>query len=234
MACTGGRTTLRADEDRRLFAESAGTCLLCNRPLFTDLENQQRSVGIAERAHIVAHSDEGPRARPDLPSEERAGPSNLVLLCPTCHTEVDKAPKAFPVEDLLQRKSARATAVARVGGTPFFASKAEARGAVQVILERNRLIFDRFGPDSDGALSSTEDAARWSRHVLEDIVPGNEAIVSIVSLNTHLATRLDIRTAELLRLHTLDLSEKHRGHSLTAPARRFPVDASQLFTEDEG
>jgi hypothetical protein len=78
-----------------LFAESAGTCLLCNTPLFIDPATLRRSISIAERAHIVAHSERGPRGDRSVPRDYRAHPANIVLLCPTCHTTVDKDPSAY-------------------------------------------------------------------------------------------------------------------------------------------
>lgn len=183
---------------------------------------------------MVAHSDVGPRADRAVPEEERSDPANIVLLCPTCHTKVDKAPDSFPAGDLFSKKTARATAVALVGGTPVFETRSDARQAVRAVLQRNRLIFDNYGPDAgNGSFPSTEEAQRWSRHVLEDIVPGNELVVAIVRINERLTTTEDRETAELLRLHTRDLAEKHLGQPVAAPARRFPTAAENLFNEDE-
>jgi hypothetical protein len=142
----------------------------------------------------------------------------------------DKSPESYPAELLLAKKAARAKAVATVGGTPLFEKREDARRAVEVVLERNRVNFDTVGPGAvDGSLPSTEAANKWSQLVLNYIVPGNELIVAIVDLNPHLATTSDRAAAELLRLHTKDLVEKHRGGSLTAPARRFPKAAEQIF-----
>jgi hypothetical protein len=136
--------------------------------------------------------------------------------------------------DLISRKTARAAAVALVGGTPVFERRADARKAVKIILERNRLIFSAYGPDpDDGSIPSTEAAERWSRHVVDDIVPGNELIVAIVRINEPLTNVKDREAAELLRFHTLDLFEKHHGHPISAPARRFPVAVENLFSEEE-
>jgi hypothetical protein len=228
VACTEGRPKPKAEQDRRLFAESAGTCLLCNATLFPS----PGRITIAERAHVVAHSAVGPRGDSRLSSEDRSDPANIVLLCPNCHTQVDKDPEAYPTEWLLARKAARATAVAMIGGTPTFSSRATARRAVESILERNRIIFQTAGPGQDGSLPTIESAARWSQHVLDEIVPGNELIVAIVQMNDGLASSSDRTAAELLRLHTKDLAAKHRGEPLIAPARRFPETAVHIFAEE--
>lgn len=56
-------------------------------------------------AHIVAHSDDGPRADASYPKESRAEYENLILLCPTHHTEVDKQPNTYTVADLRSWKT---------------------------------------------------------------------------------------------------------------------------------
>jgi len=92
------------------------------------------------------------------------------------------------------------------------------------------MIFRTSGPSADdGSLPSTEAANKWSRLVLEGIVPGNELIVGIVAMNPCLATASDRLAAELLRLHNKDLAEKHREGSITAPAQRFPEVADSIF-----
>lgn len=234
LVCSNGRPKLTNDQDRRLFAESAGTCLLCSARLFPDVPDSTRSISIAERAHVFAHSDLGPRADQGLTEEERSDPANIILLCPTCHTEVDKAPDQYPAQDLTARKAARKAAIALVGGTPVFDTRQEARQAVVRVLERNQVIFSNYGPNpDDGSFSSKEEADRWSRQVLDDVVPGNELVVAIVRMNEQLTTSEEREVAEHLRQHTRDLAEKHRGQPLTAPARRFPEAAENLFAEDD-
>lgn len=234
MRCKAGRAKLSADADRRLFVESAGTCLWCSQPLFHDSPLSTRSVSIAERAHIVAHSPAGPRGAERAPGDERDAPGNIVLLCPTCHTIIDKDPEVAPAHVLRTRKHDRAAAVASIGGTPVFTTRRDARRAVEVILDRNEQIWRQFGPDPlDGSLPTAEAVMRWKQHVLEDIVPGNEVLVSIVAMNSHLLREGERETAELLRIHTDDLRTKHAEDRVLAPARRFPSEASRLFCEDE-
>lgn len=225
--CRNGRPKLDLDQERRLFAESAGTCLLCSTPLFKDLRECSRSLSIAQRAHIVAYSDKGPRGKAGLPANSLSDPANIVFLCPTCHTVADKAPIAYPTDLLLGKKQTRAAAVARIGGVPTFATRSEARRAVETILDRNETIFRGIGPDPlDGSLPSREAAAKWRDRVLEDIVPGNELIVAIVEMNPALTTRVDRLAAEQLRLHVQDLASKHRSGKIVGPALRFPEAAT--------
>lgn len=57
---------------------------------------------IGEVAHIVGQSAEGgPRSDDPVPGGDRGGVANLVLLCPTCHTIVDRQSATYTVERLL-------------------------------------------------------------------------------------------------------------------------------------
>jgi hypothetical protein len=233
MACKNGRVKLTADQDRQLFIDSAGSCLLCQTSLFPD-SPQGRSISIGERAHIVAHSPTGPRGSATPSDSCGDEPANLVLLCPTCHTKVDKAPDEYPPTMLLDLKSHRAAAVARIGGIVTFSNRADARAAVEVLLSQNRETFIRSGPDSDdGSFPTLEGAAKWRELVLTEIIPRNELLVSIVEVNSALATMADRLAALQLRAHTRDLAAKHRGGPLLAPSQRFPTAAETIFSEPD-
>lgn len=230
MVCTAGRPKLSADDDRELHAYSAGICLLCSRSLFE--KGNLRVTSIAERAHIVAHSFSGPRGSETLSAPQRASPNNIVLLCPTCHTLVDKSPDEYPAHLLLAAKRARREAVEAVGQVRTFEDRRQARRYVEAILARNHAVFLALGPDSVGALASPEAAAMWSHAVLRDIVPGNELIVAVVNTNQSLGSAEDRDAAEQLRLHTIDLAQKHRDGVIAGPALRFPSAAERIFKDE--
>ncbi|WP_144663216.1 hypothetical protein [Paenarthrobacter nicotinovorans] len=59
---------------------------------------------VGEEAHIVAREPDGPRGESSLTAAERDHYSNLILLCPTDHTLIDKAPEDHTVESLLKIK----------------------------------------------------------------------------------------------------------------------------------
>lgn len=47
-------------------------------------------IVVGHEAHIVAEEDDGPRGDPSMPVSERNAYPNLILLCPTHHTLIDK------------------------------------------------------------------------------------------------------------------------------------------------
>src|SRR5688500_6402408 len=101
MVCARGRAAPDRATERRLFASSGGFCQNpnCFSPLF--LEAGARRVDVAEMAHILAASTAGPRANSALTAAQCRAYENLILLCPTCHTFIDKAPDEFPDSLLL-------------------------------------------------------------------------------------------------------------------------------------
>lgn len=90
-----------------LFAQSGNQCAEpdCNQPVVEAATEQSDDEVIAQIAHIYASSDDGPRGKPDLTEAERDRPSNLLLLCPTHHTIVDKQHESYPAELLVQWKA---------------------------------------------------------------------------------------------------------------------------------
>jgi hypothetical protein len=60
---------------------------------------------IGKMAHIVAHSNSGPRADASFPNSERDRYENLILLCGTHHDTVDGQPNSYSIADLKQWKS---------------------------------------------------------------------------------------------------------------------------------
>ena len=104
MACSRGKASPNAFTKLRLFANSGGFCQnpSCNRNLFILFDDNE--IHIAEIAHIIS-VNEGARKNNKLTAEEKGDFDNLILLCPTCHTIIDKAEETFPVDLILRWKS---------------------------------------------------------------------------------------------------------------------------------
>jgi hypothetical protein len=69
---------------KRLFADTNGICLECFEPLL-----RQNTI-VGEVCHIEALNEGGARYNRILASEKVNGYDNLIVLCPTCHTAIDK------------------------------------------------------------------------------------------------------------------------------------------------
>ena len=141
------------------------------------------------------------------------------------------ASDSYPVEELRRRKQARQRAVARIGGTAICSSREEARHEATHLLNRNRLLFEEYGPNpEDGSQDSAEAAIAWTDRVLNEIVPNNQLLMALVEVNDDLASSSDRRAAELLRHHTDDLERKHSDGVISGLATRFPIEVESLFS----
>lgn len=59
----------------------------------------------AQYAHIVAFKPDGPRGRDGIRPAEIHAITNLMFLCPRCHTEIDRHPKTHPRTELEAMKA---------------------------------------------------------------------------------------------------------------------------------
>lgn len=74
-----------------LWGRAAGRCQFqgCNQPLWKSGVTQE-PVKIAERAHIYAFGEGGPRSRAEFRAAGLNGLDNLLLVCRNCHRTIDQ------------------------------------------------------------------------------------------------------------------------------------------------
>lgn len=210
-----------------LWSESGGHCQ--NPACRADLHGFVDRTHIGELAHIIPASTEGPRADegPELTEGERAQPENVAVLCPTCHTMVDKAPADYPAETLRgwKRHSQQARALAH--GTPRFASRLEAREFIEGLLGANRAVFDLYGP-LDEVFDDTR-AEQWRRHVKDTIIPNNRTLLRVLQLNRGLLTNAEKMTSDMFAVHVQELEERHLEGNWTPGSTKFPTDMESIL-----
>jgi hypothetical protein len=145
MTCSRGAASPDKQTQRRLFAASAGYCQnpQCSRELFIDYPD--KSINVAEMAHIFAARDEGPRGNAALSKKERGAFENLIMLCSLCHTIVDKVPSAYPDHLMLKWKRTHAEKLRSLFGVTYFHQRSHARAAIEGPLRENSQIFTIMG-----------------------------------------------------------------------------------------
>ncbi|WP_297207723.1 ABC-three component system protein [uncultured Brachyspira sp.] len=92
---------------KKLHALSLNRCYNpdCNKNIFINENGKYINIGYI--AHIIAHSEKGPRANPNISEKELKDFHNLILLCPNCHTQIDKSPEKYTIDLLHQWKTKR-------------------------------------------------------------------------------------------------------------------------------
>ena len=229
MACSKGRVNPTAQTKLRMFSDSAGYCNRpeCRRPLFSEEGHADYNIG--ELAHILAAQDGGPRPAPEIAKKRRASYSNLILLCPTCHTVIDKCPEEFPDALLRDWKLHHKATIAEAIGVPSVSTRDEAHEFLDRILRANRSIHDRYGPDHEYYQNpEAEEASTWKRKLIGQILPNNQKIILFVDKNIRLVHDDERHIVELFRQHIDDLVERHLGDN-EGVASRFPPEMNTLF-----
>ena len=156
---------------KRLFAESGGQCAKCDLDLFPD------GKLIAEICHIEAFSSGGPRYNSQLKKSNLENHyDNLIILCPSCHTEIDKKGNelTFSKERLIDYKTNQLTKALKASTTEIDETQIEQvlnkfeksiqtelidiKGLLSEIIENKcfRLISEEFKGESDYWNSSFE------------------------------------------------------------------------------
>lgn len=85
-----------------LWGRAASKCAFpdCRRKLTQTKNAASDSFPLGEQAHIVGEKEDSPRGKSPLSFDERNSYFNLILVCPTHHTIIDKDCEGYPVEKL--------------------------------------------------------------------------------------------------------------------------------------
>lgn len=174
-----------ADKDIKLLWGRAGG--YCSNP---DCRTKVSEVGAngesfltGEQAHIVARQAGGPRG------QEGGGSNayeNLVLLCPTCHTKIDKSPDGtYAVEMLLLWKEQHEAWVDSWSESKKMDTTAELMKFIVGLLDENKHYFDTYGPKSEIAARDPNSSAHvvWTARKLDTLLPNNGKIMQALEVN---------------------------------------------------
>lgn len=229
MSCSRGAASPDTFTQKKLFADSAGYCQNpdCNKNLFIEIGDSK--FQIAEMAHIISAGDKGPRSEPSLTAHEKGDFDNLILLCPTCHTIIDKAEEQYPVELINEWKSSHSKKIEALFNIKIFDSRASARKIVGPLLNENKFIFTTYGPTSDERFNpESELPKRWLSKIHLYILPNNRKLYNIVNQNYHLLNADEVEVVEAFKQHVLDFEERHVQNS-DINAAQFPKEFSNIF-----
>lgn len=226
------RIKISADTKLRLFSAAAGHCQKpdCLRALYPVEMGGDKHI--AEMAHVIPYGKKGPRhqERPDEDYDPNAF-ENLILLCPTCHTIIDKDPAAYPRETLLSWKQAHLANLAEKQGIKVYNDRDEVRQAVEARMADNKAIWEKFAPvdGSDFDYDPESQASRiWSHRMRSVILPNHYLIQSIIKMNLHLATDAERKAFAEYSEHVRGLAERHIC-GVSGNGIRFPVELESIF-----
>lgn len=231
MSCIRGKANPDSHTKLRLFADSGGFCQNpdCNTNLFLAIGATE--FQIAEMAHIISAGDDGPRSDRAISKELKGQFSNLILLCPTCHTKIDKAEKEFPDNRILEWKQTHGQKIKSLFNIKQYSSRFEARQSIVPTMTQNRTIFETYGPLTDERFNPESEMPRmWLSKIHQHILPNNRKLLTIFDVNYTLLNNEEMEVVELFRQHVFDFEAKHINNE-EINSTQFPQKLNQVFID---
>ncbi|WP_457578266.1 hypothetical protein [Ensifer adhaerens] len=232
MGCPRGKASPDQNTKYELFSASGGFCQNpnCNEPLFVSTDTKRIHIG--EIAHVFAANEAGPRPPGAMSREERGNFDNLILLCPICHTIIDKAPADYPETEILTWKRNHRERINGLFGAKACETREEVRRQIVPLLAQNEAIHREYNPDLEYSQDPTSGIAfKWQRNMRQRIIPNNRRILAHLDVNRDLATKEEQYAIELFRQHILDLEAKHYTSDLVAGAALpYPTAISDIMS----
>ncbi|KTD48378.1 hypothetical protein Lrub_0729 [Legionella rubrilucens] len=96
---------IKEKDIKLLWSRTGNKCAKCRSNLTQDSNAVNLSYTLGEQAHIVGQKSNSPRGNSLLEETDRDSYHNLLILCPNCHSEIDRNIEDWPVEKLFLLKS---------------------------------------------------------------------------------------------------------------------------------
>ncbi|ARM34000.2 HNH endonuclease [Legionella longbeachae] len=220
-----------SDKDiKMLWGRAAGKCSnpVCETDLICELENNDYYI-IGEMAHIIAQSPLGPRG--DL-IQDKDTYKNLILLCPTCHKMIDKAPQKFSTDKLHGWKKQHEAKIQKIDANLKLDTIDDLKYTIKNILTENQFFLKRLGPDSDAARDNPASNLYkiWELRKIDTLIPNNHRIINIIEANLNLLNHTQLNALYDFKVHATSFEENQYERLDNYP--RFPQSFLEEFFND--
>lgn len=202
------RKAISINVERKLCAESMGRCMNpdCQAELF------RKNGDVIEKAHIVPYCKTADNVY-----------ENLVILCPTCHTDFDKN-DAFSSEHVKQWKTIRKEEVERLFGRKY-ATFEELQRQVFPILSENKAIYENYYLNDQKEL--------WDKFERKILI-NNKRLKTLLESNLGLIQRHSVKDYSNLEIVQrlfahIDEFEETRGDDEKIRQVLFPEEINSIF-----
>lgn len=202
------RKTIPIDVERKLYAESMGRCMNpdCQADLF------RKKGNVVEKAHITPYCK---TADNDY--------ENLVILCPTCHTDFDKN-YAFDPEQVKQWKQIRRAEIEKLFGKKY-ATFEELQRQIVPILSENKSIYENYYQGEQKELwDAFEGKVLANNRKLKTLLENNLGLIQRHREKGH----SNLALVERLFAH-IEEFEATRGSSEKIRRVLFPKEINSMF-----
>jgi len=220
-----------------LWANAAGRCAFpgCQCRLCTSDAGAGAPHTIGEMAHISGEKPGASRYNASQSQNGRDDYTNLILLCPTHHTTIDKPEneKRYTIEILQKMKLEHETYVHERLEVRKLRDKHEVASYVYPLLKENHQVFSTYGPQSEIARRNPDSDAHgiWLSERLATIVPNNRTIAEIMSANSSLFTPQEQVVLNKFALHARTYEGWVKDEITYEGVTRFPQEFDELISE---
>lgn len=222
-----------------LWSNAAGRCSFrgCNERLTGEQTVGFTPYTLGEMAHIQGNRA-GSNRYDILQSEiERDSYSNLILLCPTHHTLIDKSEneEIYSVEFLHEMKIEHESNISNRLNVQKYSDIEQLKDQVSIYLAENYQAWEQYGPTSGNARKYPNNDnihALWTSERLSTIGPNNRELVKLLNENRNLFSRKEQQIVSKFLTH-VESYEKWVNDEIPYQAvLRFPSDFSNLILGD--
>jgi len=228
MACSRGKANPNNFTKIKLFANSGGFCQRpeCNQPLFKSFK--EKEIHIAEIAHIIS-VNKGARKDSNSTDTQKGNYNNLILLCPNCHTIIDKDEDDFPEKLIHKWKTDHVENIAKIFGIKKFSDRKSAHEMVISLFAENKKIFEVYGPETEERFNpESEFPEIWLQKIRTTLIPNNRKLLNIIEINSHLLTETEKESFHNFQLHVKDFESKHIFNTISTGIR-FPQEITAIY-----
>lgn len=189
---------------------------------------------LGEMAHICGDKPGANRHDGNQTGEQRDDYQNLILLCPTHHTLVDRKENeaAYSVGELLTIKAAHeARVLERLDKNPML-TKEDIAQLILPLLEENRQSWAHYGPPSELARSQPHNEgahAVWLSERLSVIVPNNRKIEVLLRDHRALFVAGQQGVISAFLIHKRSYEQWVDDAIPYAAVKRFPMEFDDLI-----
>lgn len=219
-----------------LWAAAGGRCSFsgCWERLCIHDAEESSPYTLGEMAHIKGKKLGSARHDASQTNKERDDYLNLILLCPTHHTLIDRKENIsqFPVDFLLDVKSKHESRVLELLGHHEITNKLNLAKTILPLLEENRQSWSQYGPLSKLARTSPNDDkayAVWRSERLSIIIPNNRKINKLLTSRKNLFDVSEQVHVSKFRMHVRSYELWVNDKISYDAVKRFPVDFENLI-----
>ncbi len=219
-----------------LWSAAGGRCAFpgCWERLCYHEAEEAAPYTLGEMAHICGERPEANRHDANQTNVQRDDYQNLILLCPTHHTLIDRKENeaVYTIEILREMRAEHEVRVLeRLDQDPMLTNQ-DVASVILPLLEENRQSWAQYGPLSELARMQPHNErvhAVWVSERLSVIVPNNLKIATQLKKHIALFGAGDQRVVTTFLIHVRSYEQWVQDTIPYAAVKRFPMEFDDLI-----